>query len=336
MASKRVTMLEVAIRSGVSSQTVSRVINGDVHVSKKTRQQVLDVIDALNYKPNRAAQSLVTNQSNIIEVITFGANHYGPAQTLTNIQREAQNLGYNLIYSTIVNTSREEIVHALDSLSGRLVDGIILITPVLGATHQELVDACRGTPFVQVDNEQGSASPSVVINQIEGGRLAVQHLINLGHRQIGEISGPGTWFAAKSRIEGGRRALAAAGLQPVIRIEGNWTAEGGYQSVRALLSSGPSFTALVVGNDQMALGAIYALQERGLKVPEDVSVVGFDDIPESAYFRPALTTVRQDFRVLGRQAVEYLVALINDPETPTHQRLLQTQLIVRNSTTPLR
>jgi len=335
MASKRVTMHEVAIRSGVSSQTVSRVINGDVHVSKKTRQQVLDVIDALNYRPNRAAQSLVTNQSNIIEVITFGANHYGPAQTLTNIQLEAQTLGYNLIYSSIVNTSRDEIVHALNSLSGRLVDGIILITPVLGATYQELITACRGTPFVQVDNEQGSSSPSVVINQVEGSRMAMQHLIELGHTQISEISGPDTWFAAKSRIEGWHRALSDAGLQPGKRIEGNWTAAGGYQAAQALLNSGTNFTALVVGNDQMAVGAIYALQERGLRVPTDVSVVGFDDIPESAYFRPALTTIRQDFRVLGRQAVEYLVALIKDPETPVHQRVLQTQLIVRNSTAPV-
>src|SRR5215212_7099109 len=136
---RRATMRDVAELSGVSSQTVSRVINGDVHVSKKTKQRVLKAIDELSYLPNRAAQSLVTRRSRVLEVITFGTVHYGPAQMLVNVQAEAQSLGYNLIFSSIQQTTSEEIRRAIDNLSGRLVDGIIMITPILGATYDELV-----------------------------------------------------------------------------------------------------------------------------------------------------------------------------------------------------
>ncbi len=326
-------MHEVALRAAVSSQTVSRVINGDVHVSKKTKQRVQRAIDELNYQPNRAAQSLVTRRSNILELITFGASHYGPAQMLGNIQAAAQESGYGLVYSSIEDTTRDSITRALDNLSGRLVDGIILITPVLGANYDELVSLCRGTPFVQVDIEQGSSAPSVVIDQAYGSRLVTQHLIELGHRQISEIGGPANWFAAAQRTQSWRRALVDVGLEPGASIESDWSAHGGYQATRQLLAQGASFTGLVVGNDQMALGAMAALTEHSLRIPEDVSVVGFDDIPEAAYFAPALTTVQQDFRALGRQTVEYLISLINRPETPLHQRVLKPQLVVRNSTT---
>src|SRR5262249_28458522 len=157
---------------------------------------VLKVIDELNYQPNRAAQSLVTRRSGTLEVITFGTMHYGPAQMVVNVQAEAQSLGYNLILSNIQATTPAEIRRAIDNLSGRLVDGIIMITPTLGAAYEELTALCRGIPFVQLDTEQGSNAPSVVIDQYYGGRLATQHLIDLGHTQICEISGPLDWYGA--------------------------------------------------------------------------------------------------------------------------------------------
>ncbi len=329
---KRATIRDVAQRSGVSAQTVSRVINNNEHVSKKTRQRVLKAINDLQYLPNRAAQSLVTRRSQTLEIITFGLMHYGPSQMLANVQAEAQSLGYNLIVSSIADTTSEEIRRAIDNLSGRLIDGIIMITPILGATYAELVVLCRGIPFVQIDNEQGASGPSVIIDQEYGSALATQHLIALGHRRIGEISGPLNWFAAIARSRNWRDTLRAAGIEPGVSIEGDWTAHGGYDAARRLLDEGAAFTALVVGNDQMALGAMHALGERGLRVPEDVSVVGFDDVAEAMYFRPPLTTVRQDFNAMGRQSVEYLVSLINRPEMPPHQRVLKPQLIVRQST----
>src|SRR5258708_6492834 len=329
---KRATIRDVAVLSDVSSQTVSRVINGDVHVSKKTRQRVQKAIDDLNYRPNRAAQSLVTRRSRTLEVITFGTPHYGPSQMVANVQAEAKALGYNLILSSISNTTSQEIRASIDNLSGRLIDGIILITPILGPTYQELSSLCQGTPFVQIDIEQGSGAPSVVIDQRYGSWLATQHLIDLGHTQICEISGPLNWFAAIARSQSRYDTLRAAGLKPGASVEGDWTATGGYEAACRLLDEGTQFTALVVGNDQMALGALRALDERGLRVPEDVSMVGFDDIPEAAYFKPPLTTIRQDFNALGKHSVEYLVSLINRPDTPLHQRDLKPQLVLRDST----
>lgn len=157
-------------------------------------------------------------------------------------------------------------------------------------------------------------------------------LIGLGHQQIAEISGPLNWYDAIMRHQSWVDTMAQHGLLHQMSVEGNWTAQSGYEAVQTLLNSGAEFTGLVVANDQMALGAIAALNARGFQIPADVSVVGFDDIPESAYFVPALTTVHQDFEALGAQSVEYLVSLIRNPDTPIHQRVLYPQLIVRNST----
>ncbi len=333
---KRATSRDVAQRSGVSAQTVSRVINNNEHVSKKTRQRVLKAISDLRYLPNRAAQSLVTRRSQTLEIITFGMIHYGPSQMLANVQAEAQALGYNLIVSSITDTTSDKISKAIDNLSGRLIDGIIMITPTLGATADELATLCRGIPFVQIDNEQGASGPSVIIDQGYGSALATQHLIDLGHTRISEISGPLNWFAATARSRSWHDTLRAAGIEPGVSIEGDWTAQGGYDAARRLLDEDTPFTALVVGNDQMALGAMYALDERGLRVPDDVSVVGFDDIPEAMYFKPPLTTIRQDFNAMGRQSVEYLVSLINRPDMPPHQRVLKPHLVIRRSTQPCR
>lgn len=328
---KRATIHDVAHHSGVSIQTVSRVVHGDVHVSKQTRQRVLKVIDELNYQPNRAAQSLVTRRSHVLEVIAFGTDYYGPSNMVINIERAARSLGYDLFFSGIPEITPEQIRKAVDSLGGKLVDGMIVITPILGLSYDDLSALCHGSPLVLIDIEQGTSAPSVVIDQYHGGWLATQHLIDLRHQLICEISGPLNWFGARARSQGWRQTMQNAGLEPGLSVQGDWTAVSGYQAAVRLLAEGVPFTGLVVGNDSMALGAISALRERGLRVPEDVSVVGFDDIPESAFFNPPLTTIHQDFNALGKQCVEYLVSLIDQPETPLHQRVLKPQLVVRQS-----
>jgi DNA-binding LacI/PurR family transcriptional regulator len=330
---KRPTIRDVAHLSGVSAQTVSRVINGDVHVSTRTRNRVLKAIEELNFRPNRAAQTLVTRRSRILQVISFGTTQYGPSQMVAHVEAEAKARGYNLIFSSITKVTIEEIGEAIDNPIGRL-EGIIMITPVLGASYPELAALFRGIPCVWIGIEQGADIPSVVIDQSYGSRLATQHLIDLGHRQISEISGPLNWCDAIARTRGWQATLDAAGLEPGISIEGDWTAAGGYDAVNRLLEAQVEFTALIVGNDQMALGAIHALDEHRLRVPEDVSIVGFDDIPEASHFKPPLTTVRQDFSAMGKQGVEYLVSLINKPDTPLHQRVLLPQLVVRRSAQP--
>jgi LacI family transcriptional regulator len=333
---RRVTLHDVARHAGVSYQTVSRVINENPHVSKSTRQRVLRSVKELGYQPNYAARSLVTRRSHLLEVITFGATHFGPSQMVTHVERAARRLGYNLILSNIAEMSLSEIRRAIDSLSGRLVDGMILIIPVVGVGYEDLTGLCRGIPFVMIDTRLGSNTPGVVINQHYGSQLATQHLIDVGHRRLCEISGPLNWFGAIARHESWRATLRSAGLEPGESFEGDWTALGGYRAARKLLDGGAVFTGLVVGNDQMALGAMRALRENGLRVPEDVSIVGFDDIPEAVCFEPPLTTVRQDFDALGTQSVEYLVDLIDQPDTPLQQRVLYPALIIRQSTLPPR
>lgn len=330
--SRQVTLYDVAQLSGVSYQTVSRVINNHPHVSKETRQRVLNAIRELNYHPNRAAQSLVTRRSNTLEIITYGTHYYGPSQMVYSVERAAWRLGYNLVFSSVAEPSPDQIQAALNGISGRLIDGIIMITPVIGVDYDELLVCCGDTPFVLVDTEPGSKLPSVVIDQSYGCRLAIEHLIARGHRQICEISGPLNWFGAIARHRSWQATLQAAGLPAGVSVEGDWTPSGGYSAAQRLLAEGAQFTALIVGNDQMALGALRAFREAGLRVPEDISVIGFDDIPEAAYFEPPLTTVRQDFAALGQQAVEYLIDLIERPDRPLHQRMLYPNLVERQST----
>jgi DNA-binding LacI/PurR family transcriptional regulator len=292
---------------------------------------VLKAIEDLGFRPNRAAQSLVTRRSRILQVVTFGTTYYGPSQMVAHVEHEAKALDYNLIFSSIAELTVSELRKAIDNPIGTL-EGIIMIAPIWGANYEELCLLFRGTPCVWIGVEQGVHIPSVVIDQAHGSRLATQHLIELGHRQFAQISGPLNWVDALERARGWHETLQSAGIEPGVSIEGDWTAAGGYLAVQRLLESNAPFTALVVGNDQMALGAIHALDEHGLRVPEDISVVGFDDVPEAAHFKAPLTTVRQDFSAMGKQGVDYLVSLINKPDTPPHQRVLLPHLVVRSST----
>ncbi|MBZ0306483.1 MAG: substrate-binding domain-containing protein [Anaerolineae bacterium] len=333
---KTITLHDVANHSGVSYQTVSRVINNHPSVAEDTRKRVLKSIRELNYRPNRAARSLVTNRSDTIAIISFGATFYGPGQMLSNITQYAKNNGYRVTPSSVQHLGREEIIAALDDLHEHLIDGLIMIAPVVCDFMPEIKELVGDIPFIQIDTKPQPGIASVVIEQVYGSKLAVEHLISLGHRQIAEISGPLNWYDAIMRHQSWVDSMKQYGLSYQMSVEGNWTAWGGYEGVMSLLSNGAKFTGLVIANDQMALGAIAALNEQGFRIPEDVSIVGFDDIPESAYFLPALTTVHQDFAALGEQSVEYLVSLIKNPETPIHQRVLYPKLIVRNSTTSVK
>jgi DNA-binding LacI/PurR family transcriptional regulator len=330
--SKRVTLADVAQLAGVSPQTVSRVVNHHPYVSDDIRRRVSEAIRQLDYRPNRAARSLATQRSCMLGIITYGIHHYGPAQMMYHVEQTAKARGYGVSFSTISSISLEEIREAIETLGDHTVDGLVLITPVTGVSYRDMLRLCGSVPFVQIDAPLGAPVPSVVIDQRHGAQLATWHLIDLGHRAICEIRGPLNWFGAQARHESWLETLTAAGLEPGLSLEGNWTARDGYEAAGCLVEGGTAFTALVVANDQMALGAIRALRERGLRVPEDVSVVGFDDIPEAAYFEPPLTTVQQNFAALGEQSVQYLVDLIDHPETPLHQRVLYPQLVERQST----
>ena len=334
MKKQRYTLHDVAKRAEVSYQTVSRVINEHRSVSPETRSRVQQVIAELGYQPNMVAKSLAANRSHTLAVLTFGMTHYGPTQMVVNIERTAKELGYDLIFSNVNEPTYDPIRKALDNLTGRRVDGILAISSVVGITYEQMVSLCHGIPVVQIDPQIGLDVPSVVVDQKYGSRLVTEHLIGLGHTQIAEISGPLNWFGAVARHQEWLATLDTAHLNPMKSIEGDWSAKSGYLAVEQLLKSDPGFTALVVGNDQMALGAMYALQERDLRVPEDVSVVGFDDIPEAAFFHPALTTVQQDFSELGAMGVRYLLEFIQSAETPVKQHCLSPKLVIRQSACP--
>jgi DNA-binding LacI/PurR family transcriptional regulator len=278
----------------------------------------------------------VTKRSETLAVITFGMDYYGPAQMVINIERAAKAAGYDLIFSNVPAPSVDSMRAAMGSLDGWLVDGILAITPVIGVTCEEMQTLCGAIPLVQIDINLGSESPSVVVDQQYGSRLVTRHLIDLGHTRIAEISGPQNWFGAVARHTSWEQTLLGAGLTPVRSIEGDWTAQSGYDAARQILAEGTPFTALVVGNDQMSLGAIRALREYGLHIPQDVSITGFDDIPEATFFDPPLTTVRQDFDALGKKGVEYLVEQIINPDAPSAQHVIYPRLIERESTAPPR
>lgn len=324
---RRPTLRDVAREAGVSHQTVSRVINNNANVSAATRQRVLKAIEALDFRPNRAAQILQTQRSHTIEVVM---PYFGFNRVLYAMARVTHERGYHFVISAIDN---DEFATVLESANSRFVDGLVL-TPLVPIVddYGTLKKLTRGIPFVQIGAELGAHLPSVIYDQAQGARLATQHLIDLGHRQIAEISGPLLNYDGHDRHEGWLTTLEDNGIAPGPAIECDFTIEGGYSTMSQLLDDGAAFTAVFVANDSMALGAQTAIRERGLHIPGDISVVGFDDVPEAAHLVPGLTTVRQDFQLLGQLAIEYIIDLIEKPDTPIYQRVLPPDLIVRHST----
>lgn len=332
--SRRNTLHDVARLSGVSYQTVSRVINNHPYVSEETRQRVQQAIEQLDYRPNRAAQSLAGTQSRTLGMTTFGLNNYGPAQMVINIEQASRAAGYDLIFANVNDTELESLHTAINYIRRWEIDGMLLITPLINPDYEAVLALCGSTPVVMMGLGAGLDVPSVAVDQHAGTRELTQHLIDLGHRHFCEISGSLEWFDALERHESWLQTLQAAGLTPGLSIEGDWTPESGYRAAKTILAHGGKFTALVVSNDQMALGAIHALREHGLRVPEDVSVVGFDDIPESSFFNPPLTTVRQEFDLLGKMGVECMMERIRNPQARIAQRVIAPRLMLRQSTCP--
>jgi LacI family transcriptional regulator len=327
-AIKRATIYDVAEMAGVSYQTVSRVINNNPNVSSKTRNRVLKVIKDLNYQPNRAAQVLNTQRSHLLQIIMVDLG-YTEVLTIDIVSSTARKLGYNVIVSMIDQAHLEK---TLDEGFSHSVDGFMFISPNVNILEVDLKALCHHVPFVQMQIGISPSTPSIVYDQRYGAYLATRHLIDLGHRHIAEIRGNNLLFDSLARHEGWLMTLREYGLQPGLSVVGNFSSEGGYKAANELLDSSQPFTAVVVGTDAMAQSAIYAFYERGLRVPEDISVVGFDNTPTSKYTIPPLTTIKHDNIVLRHLATEYLVDLIEQPETPVHQRVLMPELVIRQST----
>lgn len=325
-------MEDVARVAGVSHQTVSRVLNNHPNVSSKTRERVEQAITELGYRRNTAARSLVTRRSQTIGVLGSEMAQYGPSHTLLGVQQAARDAGYFVSVAGLREVTPETIKDAIAHFMDQGVDGIVVTVPHPG-TFDVLRDITSQVPLVAVGSIGDDQLSGATVDQRQGARLAVEHLMDLGHSKIGHLSGPADWIDAAARIVGWRETLTDAGHEPAILIEGDWSAECGYRE-GLKIAADRSVTALFVANDQMALGVLRAFHETGVQVPADISVVGFDDQPESAYFIPPLTTVAQDFEELGQRCIGLLLDRLEsgEPGTPV---TVKPRLVIRDTTAPL-
>jgi DNA-binding LacI/PurR family transcriptional regulator len=234
-------------------------------------------------------------------VVSFDTTLFGPASTLYAIERAAHDAGYFITIVSLEALDRASVLSAVERLRMQGVDGVLVIAPLEGS-REALVALPRDAPLVVVEAGPADTLPVVAVDQIAGATFATQHLLDLGHPTVAHIAGPPDFLEAELRIEGWRAALAAAGAEAPPVLAGDWSPRSGYELGQRLLRDGPP-SAVFVANDQMALGALRALHEAGTEIPRQVSVVGFDDIPEAQYFTPPLTTVRQDFAEIGRRSL---------------------------------
>ncbi len=322
-------MADVARLAGVSNQTVSRVLHDSPHVRGATRERVLATMRQLDYRPNSMAQALASGRSRTLGVVSFDTTLYGPASTLLGIEQAAHDAGYAVSVSSLRSLNRDTVLVAIQQLLDQGVDGVAVIAPIRAGT-----DALRHVrpdfPVVAVEAGPNATIPVATVDQRAGTAAATRHLLELGHDTVWHLAGPVDWMDADERVEGWRSELEAAGAPVPALFRGDWTPRAGYELGESLLEI-PELTAVLVANDQMALGLLRRLHEAGRQVPRDLSVVGFDDIPEAAYFTPPLTTVRQDFTELGRRCLHLLLGRIEDREVPSRV-VVPPELVVRAST----
>jgi DNA-binding LacI/PurR family transcriptional regulator len=326
-------MADVARMAGVSHQTVSRVINDNAHVRPETRRKVLAAMRTLDYRPNPAARALVTGRSRTLGVVSVDTTLYGPASTLFAIEQAAHAAGYFITIMSLLTMDRGSVLGAVDRLRVQGVDGILVITPQEGAA-QSVVNLPASVPVVAVEAGRPGSVPVVAVDQLAGAASATQLLLDLGHANVWHVAGPRDFLEAQQRVDGWKATLTAAGIEPPPVLSGDWSPRSGYQVGRRLAQD-PDVTAVFVANDQMALGVLRALHERGRSIPGEISIVGFDDIPEAQYFTPPLTTVRQDFGEMGRSSLRLLLELMHSERAqPPAHLTIAPELVVRRSTAP--
>lgn len=327
---RRVSMADVARHAGVSPITVSRVANGYEGVVEDTRRQVLQAMRELGYRPNSAARALKSGRFRTIGVITFTLSTTGNMRTIDAIATYAAAAGYAITLLPVAAPTQGGVHGAFSRLHELAVDAVIVIMEV------RLLDSAAvalppGVHAVVVDSDAGDRYAVVDTDQADGARQAVEHLLGLGHKTVWHVGGPDSSFSARNRVSAWRAELERHGAPIPRLITGDWTAGSGYNAGLELAEE-PDCTAVFVANDQMALGVYRALAERGRRVPEDVSIVGFDDVPEAANYTPPLTTVHQDFGEVGRRCLERVLQQLHEGTSVVGTTLVPTTLVVRAST----
>jgi LacI family transcriptional regulator len=338
---RQVTISQVAKEAGVSSQTVSRVVNNRQEITSETRQHVQEVINRLGYQPNAIARSLIQRRSHTLGVVTSGLEYFGPSHLLIGVEQGANQAGLSILLNLIHQPETRDIGAIVNGLISRQVEGIIWAVPEIGDNRSWFRENLPqlAIPVVFLSTQPRENLNVVEIDNRQGAYIATRHLLERGYRKIGHIAGPLTWWAASERRCGWQDALTAAGVPfgDDQVVEGNWSAESGEIGLHDLLAKFPDVQAVFACNDQMALGLMQAARSLGKRIPEDLAVVGFDDIPESAFYYPPLTTIRQGLYELGHVAVQTFMKLRQadqrDESMPTaHTVLLKPQLVIREST----
>jgi DNA-binding LacI/PurR family transcriptional regulator len=324
-------MADVARLAGVSHQTVSRVLNEHPNVRPLTRERVLAAVRELAYRPNAAARTLVTRRTHTLGVITSDTMLYGPTSMLYGFERAAHD-AYFVSVASLPALDRRSMLDAVERFLGQGIEGIIVIATVDTAVAA-LGHVPPEVPLVAVGCGTRASVTSVAIDNAAGAAAATRYLLGLGHKTVYHLAGPLSCLDAKERVDGWRQALREAGADEPAVLAGDWSASSGYE-LGGQLAADSGLTAVFCGNDTMALGIIRALTERGLRVPGDVSVVGFDDVPEAGYYLPPLSTVRQDFGELGRHALSTLIDRMSGAIPAGRRVRVAPELIVRASAAP--
>lgn len=327
---KKITIRDVAQLAGVSYQTVSRVMNDSTSVTGETRKRVVQAMQELDYSPNKIARMLTTNRSQTLELFIVDVLHGGRlADSVKNMARASKDAGYNLLIS---ETSEDVLEEAFTSAASRLVDGIIMYAPRLNIHDEKLLEVSHELPLVRRDYVPASKLAWVGFDQVYATRLALEHLITLGHRQIAAIPPSSELINGHWRQTVMRRVLQEYGLKPGPCCAGDYSIRSAYEAMKQIFATGQPFTGLMVGTDTMALGAMRAIREQGLRIPEDISVISFDNAETAPYTEPPLTTVDFKFTQQDTLAIKYLIELLTDPTMELHQRILLPDLVIRAST----
>ncbi|WP_330328473.1 LacI family DNA-binding transcriptional regulator [Streptomyces sp. NBC_00536] len=323
-------MADVARVAGVSAQTVSRVLSGHPNVQDRTRAKVVAAVEQLGYRRNNAARMLSSGRSRTIGVVTLQTTSYSRAAVISGIENTAQAAGYAVSTATTTSLDTSAIERALARLADQGVEGVILSVPLIHSSDR-IEQLTRSTPTITIDGSRTDATGVVAVDQDLAARLATRHLLDLGHETVWHVAGPARWLEAASRRDGWRTALEDAGRSVPPPLEGDWSPGSGYRA-GLILGRIPDVTAVFVASDEMAFGVIRALHECGRRVPEDISVVGVDDIELAEYCTPPLTTVAQPFAHMGALAVAQLLRHIADPGAMAVPASVEPELVVRAST----
>ncbi|BDZ48722.1 transcriptional regulator [Frondihabitans sucicola] len=325
-------MTDVARRAGVSPQTVSRALSNHPNVQPATRAKVLAAVEELGYRRNNAARALKSGRSRILGIVNLKTSFFSRTAVTFGIEGSARKAGYSVRTATTASLDAPAVERALLQLADEGVEGIVLAIPLIQAT-ETIRELTRAIPTVTIDGSRTSSTEVVAVDQERAARLATEHLLSLGHRTVWHVSGPALWSDAAGRSRGWRAALDEAGAEAPPELHGDWSPESGYRN-GLILGRIPEVTAVFVSSDEMAFGVIRALHELGRRIPDEVSVVGTDNIALAEYCSPSLTTVDQPFAEIGALAVQHLLRLITDPTAEPAPMTIEPRLIVRASTAP--